>query len=239
MKDVLSKVTVYLFYILVGIVLAWTASLTLAIGFELFPADPVTPFFMLALYDGGALIWLLVFIFKAQGMAQRAIALLIMIVDLIGVVFLSGAELFLGGQELTSIPDGLGTFVVWAVALSTLANVFAIYAFHLADPETSSAIRMRNLQDKVTDEALKQIETDVTAEAMDLAALIKPRLRANLMADLRLTEGTTEPTIIDVTARNTGAPEPVVAYAADVASMSAIDGASIGTVNPTTARSSR
>ena len=235
MKDVLSKVTQYLFYILVGIVLAWTASLTLAIGFKLFPQDAITPFFILALYDLGALIWLLVFIFKAQGLAQRAIAFIAMAIDLIGVVFLSGAELFLGGQELTEIPAGLGTFVVWAVALSTLANVVAIYAYHLSDPDTASAIRMRNLQDRVTNEALNQIEADVTAQAMDLAAMIKPRLRANLMADLRLTGGTTEPQIIDVIAKGA---DPVVAYAADVASTPIIEHADIGNGNPTIARMS-
>jgi apolipoprotein N-acyltransferase len=186
MKDVLSTVSKILFYALALAVVVWTASLTVSLVSRLLPGDTMTPFFALALFDGGALVWFLAFMFSAAGLPQRAISLLAMVLDLIGVIGVSIAELFLGGQQLASIPDGLGNLVVWAVGLWTALNLVALYAYHLADPDEMTEIRIRSLQDQVQAQALEQVESMVRDEASGLAGVIAADLRSDVLARLRL-----------------------------------------------------
>ena len=88
MKQLLKTIGAILFYIFILAVAGWTASLTLAEVRVILPNDPITPYFALALFDGGALTWLLVFLGHAKGLAQRAIAIMLLVLDLAGVVCL-------------------------------------------------------------------------------------------------------------------------------------------------------
>ncbi len=55
MKQVSATIGKIVFYIFVLAVAAWTASLTLGEMRAILPNDPITPYFALALFDGGAL----------------------------------------------------------------------------------------------------------------------------------------------------------------------------------------
>src|SRR5688500_10551939 len=58
----------------------------------------------LAFFDGGALGWLGVYVYKARGTPQRSISLWLLVLDLAGVVAMVIAEILLGGQSLVDIP---------------------------------------------------------------------------------------------------------------------------------------
>ena len=92
MKELSSTIGKILFYVFIVAVFAWTASLTLAMVRIILPNDPITPYFALALFDGGALTWLMAFIGHAKGLIQRAIAVLSLVLDLAGVVALSAGR---------------------------------------------------------------------------------------------------------------------------------------------------
>jgi hypothetical protein len=187
MGDILKTVTKFLFYALAGLLFVWTSSLTVRLVGRLLPGDPVTPWFALALFDIGALTWLMVFLKNAQGLPQRAVTLVAFLADLAGVFFVAAGELFLGGQTLAAIPAQLGTLVVWAVIGYTAANLAAVYAYHLTDPDELQEIKMRSMQDKVRDEALKQVEANVTEQTRQLASEIADRMYTDVVARLRLT----------------------------------------------------
>src|SRR5258706_16406729 len=51
-------------------VLVWTASLTLGVIDIVLPHNPTVKYFALALFDGGALTWAGVYIYKAKGTPQ-------------------------------------------------------------------------------------------------------------------------------------------------------------------------
>lgn len=197
MKDVMKTVSKILFYALAVALFLWTCSLTVRLVGRLLPGDNITRFFALALFDFGALAWLLVFLANSAGLPQRAISLLAFVVDLLGVIFASIAELFLGGQGLAAIPAGLGTYVVWAVGIYTALNLTAVYAYHIADPEEMTEIRVRSMQDRVQDEALKQVEANVAEQAGMLAGEIAKRHMVDVLARLRL-----GPPVIDAVAKD-------------------------------------
>lgn len=186
MRAVIGFATKIVFYVFVCVVLLWTCSLTLELLTQVLPGDDITPFFGLALFDGGALAWLLVFIFLAQGLGQRALSLLMMALDLLGVALMSGADLFLSGQEFTAVPAGLGSIVVWCVGIWTLANVASIYAYHILEPETSQSIELRTEADKLRAESLSQARERLSSKSVVIGSHLADRLEQQVMLELRL-----------------------------------------------------
>ena len=211
MKAVLGTVAKIMFYLFCAAVVFWTASLTLAMVRKVLPGDELTPWFALALFDGGALCWLMTFIFHAKGLAQRAIALLLLVFDLAGVVLMSMGELLMSGQTLTTIPENMGLYVVYGLGASTAINLIAAYAFHVSDPATSQIIELQSEQDKIEQEAMDQARGRLREKSILLGARLADRLEEQAMYNLRLTDGTTP--IVDGQirdARPAGQPAPSV-----------------------------
>ncbi len=186
MKQLLKVIGTILFYVFILAVAGWTASLTLAEVKLILPGDPVTPFFALALFDGGAVVWLLAFIGHAKGLMQRAISILLLVIDLTGVVILSAGRLLTGGQELATISKDVGAYMVYAVIGATIINLIAIYAFHIADPDTMQQIELQTLDDSIQAEALAQARSNIENEVQQLAAILAARATGRLKYSLRL-----------------------------------------------------
>lgn len=186
MKQLLKTIGAILFYIFILAVAGWTASLTLAEVRVILPNDPITPYFALALFDGGALTWLLVFLGHAKGLPQRAISIMLLVLDLAGVVVLSAGRLLMGGQAMADIPQALGATMVYAVIGATIINLIAIYAFHIADPETMQQIELQTLDDTIQAEAISQARANIESEVQQLAAVLAARATGRLKYQLRL-----------------------------------------------------
>ena len=62
MKKLSTTIGKIFFYIFILAVMGWTASLTIAEMKAILPNDPLTPYFALALFDGGAIAWLMAWI---------------------------------------------------------------------------------------------------------------------------------------------------------------------------------
>ena len=186
MKQLLKTIGAILFYIFILAVAGWTASLTLAEVRVILPNDPITPYFALALFDGGALTWLLVFLGHAKGLPQRAISIMLLVLDLVGVVVLSAGRLLMGGQDMANIPQQLGATMVYALIGATIINLIAIYAFHIADPETMQQIELQTLDDTIQAEAISQARANIESEVQQLAAVLAARATGRLKYALRL-----------------------------------------------------
>jgi hypothetical protein len=174
------------FYTLVIVVFMWTATLTLAEMREIMPNDPVTPFFALALFDGGAVVWLLVFTGKAKGLWQRGISAIMLGADLIGVIAISMARLLTAGQSMTTISPELGAAVVYGVGIMTAINFLGIYGFHVTDPYTLAEIEAQSLEDELYQEAQEQARANMEGEKAQLAGVLAARATAGIKARLYL-----------------------------------------------------
>lgn len=186
MNELLKTIGKIFFYIFILAVAGWTASLTLAEVRVILPNDAVTPWFALALFDGGALVWLLAFTGHAKGIPQRAVALLLLVMDLVGVIVLSAGRLMTGGQQLIEVSQTMGANMVYALIVATVINLVAIYAFHIADPDTMEAIDFQTLDDKIKQEALKQAKVNIEGEVQQLGAILAARATGRLKYNLRL-----------------------------------------------------
>lgn len=192
MKQLNATIGKIVFYIFVLAVFGWTASLTLGEMKMILPNDPITPYFALALFDGGALAWLMAWVGHARGLMQRAISAIMLVVCLAGVVLLSAGRLMDGGQTMVTVSQSLSAAVIYGVIGATLANLAAIYAFHVSDPDTMEEIETGLLSDTLRAEAQKQATASIESQAKELGAILAARATGQLKYNLRLPMGTEE-----------------------------------------------
>ena len=167
-------------------VIGWTASLTLGVMETVLPHSPIAKWFSLVLFDGGALVWLGVYVYKAKGTPQRGVSLLVLVFDLAGIVLMAVGGVYLGGQELAAIPEGLGGALVNGVIGATIANLLAGYYYHANDPDNRERIALQHFNDTVFEESLKQAERTVKAHAREHGAIMALGLLAQFKYDLGL-----------------------------------------------------
>lgn len=197
MKKLLGVIAQIGFYIFVLVIGAWTITLTLQELRDILPNDPITPYFALSLFDGGALAWLGAWLFHARGIYQRAIAVIMLILDLAGVLLISAGRILGGGQTLTDIPESLGAAIIYGVLVWTAFNLIAIYAFHVTEPETMQLIEMQVLEDTIQQEAIEQARANVENEVQQLAGVIAARVTGRMKYKLRLPVSTYEMQALD------------------------------------------
>jgi hypothetical protein len=186
MKHVLGYAARIIFYVFCVVVLGWTATLTVSFVSRVLPESQVEPYLALAVFDGGAIAWLLVFLAYAKGLGQRAISILMLVLDLCGVALMTIAELFLGGQTFTEAPAGLGTIAVWCIGIWTFINLASAYAFHILDPESHQQITIGVAQDKVRESGLRQLEQNLEVLGAELAAELGESMKAKALRDMGL-----------------------------------------------------
>ena len=186
MKKLSTTIGKIFFYIFILAVMGWTASLTIAEMKAILPNDPITPYFALALFDGGAIAWLMAWIGHARGLMQRSVSVIMLVIDLGGVVLLSAGRLLAGGQTMADIPASLAAAVIYGVIGATLANLAAIYVFHISDPDIMEDIETSILEDTLRAEAMKQAQQNIEAQAQKLGAILAARATGKLKYRLAL-----------------------------------------------------
>lgn len=164
----------------------WTASLTLGIMDIVLPHNPAAKYYALALFDGGALVWLGMFAYQARGVPQRGVSLLMFCLDFLGVILMTIGGVYMGGQALADIPAWLGSALVNGVIGATLANVGAAYYFHLNNPETRESMQAQSLEDTINEEAIRQARANVEREARQLGSIMARRATARIKYRLAL-----------------------------------------------------
>ncbi len=209
MKKLTYVIGKIVFYAFVLVVALFTASLTLAEVKQILPGDNLTPLFALSLFDGGAIAWLLAFTGHAKGLIQRAISIIMLVVDLLGVALLSSARLWTGGQTLADAPEQIGNYVIWGIVGATLLNLAAIYIFHMTDPDVLEGTETGVLMDTLRDEAMKQAQASIEQQAQQLGAVMAARATGLLKYNLRLPMSTDEAQhVIEAQARDVETKQP-------------------------------
>lgn len=187
MKDISGSIGKILGLLFATLVIGFTAYLTYLLAARLVPGNTILQAMTVVLFDGGALVWFILFLTQARGTWQWAIAGVGFAVGLLGAVIMAGGELLLG-QSLVDIGDTtkIGWILIATTVGAALAHATLSYAFHFADPETHNRIENAQKVSKVVGQAYKtaRAEIDRQAEDMgkDLAASLVYEARAQLGA---------------------------------------------------------
>lgn len=185
MNEIGKNIAKGLFYLVATVLILWTSSLTVAFVQNALPGQFfLVPYLALVVFDGGMIAWLFVFLRYAQGAGQRATAIVTCLLDFLGVGLMVIAEILLGGQTMTAVPDNLGTYAIWGIGAWTVINVLSVLVFHITDPESIKAMSLQNEKDAIWNGALKQLAAMRAQNSTRLHEEIGKRLYQDMLAEL-------------------------------------------------------
>ena len=183
MKALLKFVAVVAFFVIGGGLLVYAASRSLDFVQSTLPTkDQVLGYFALLATSGGMIGWLLVFLYRADGILQRGTALLMTLIDFLGEAALFTMDtLYRSGEnglvgQMTK--DEIRTVILGMSALIAL-NIFATLMFELGKMEVLKEIAEGAARDLVLFKALSQIEKDSERVADEMMPEIIDQWRGN------------------------------------------------------------
>ncbi|MBI5955152.1 MAG: hypothetical protein HY865_26140 [Chloroflexi bacterium] len=205
--------------ILATILLGYSASRSLDfIQLTLPPERAILAYFGLAALDGGLIAWLLSYLYGSRGW-QRAISLIMVLVDLVGAVAMFTLDTLYNtgkaGMTTALTADQLQTAVLMLSAVIGL-NIAAAVAHHMTNPDQLREQAEEEAFDKVETATLKQISKN----ADQLAAQLAPTLAADWMQNTRARYmsyvGTGKiPTLLDGKAEDVAPAMPIIPILAE------------------------
>jgi hypothetical protein len=165
--------------------LGYTALRTLDLIQLTLPADQqAIGYLALVAFDGGLVGWTLFYLHGAKGAWQRGISAMMIVVSLAGVLIAFGADTLYQANArgtLASLDPALVATAIWGMVLIIGANVGAVTAVHLTDPNARKAQAEEEARDRITEAALLQIASN----AESLAAELAPQLGAAWLTEMR------------------------------------------------------
>lgn len=163
------------------ILLVYTASRSYEFLAMTFPPDKaVLAFAGLIALDGGIIAWLRTYQSTGIGLAQRAIAASMILIDFVGsaLTFIADTLYNTGkvGMTFELASQDMWTIIL-VVSLIIAANVGASVAFHMLDPESQKKRALSDARAEVDEEAIRLVKNG-TAE---MAAKIAPQMAASML----------------------------------------------------------
>lgn len=159
-----------------GLLLVYSATRSLDFIMLTLPPDKqILAYFGLAALDGGLVAWMLSYLYGSRGSWQRAIGLIMVIVDFVGAVAMFTLDtIYNTGQAGLTGALSQNDMQTAILALSAIIamNIAATVGHHLTDPETMKRIAEENVQAEITDQTLALIAQNSKA----LAATIGPQM---------------------------------------------------------------
>lgn len=127
-----------LFFVMALALIAYAASRTLDfVSKTLGEHDQVIGYLALFATTGGALAWLAVFLWDSEGIAQKGISLVMIVLDVAGEITLFTIDTLMqsgnNGMVATLAPEEIRLTVLGMSALIGV-NIIATFAFHIANP---------------------------------------------------------------------------------------------------------
>lgn len=211
----IKKIGVLLVTVLGGSLLVYSATRTIDFIQMTLPEDSkILAFFALAALDGGLVAWTLSYLNGSRGAWQRAISILMVIVDTLGVIALFTADtLYQTGRNgmTKAMNSEQVTGVVLMLSLVIALNIIATIAHHITDPDKLREQAEEEAFAKVEDATLKQIAKNADSLAAQLAPVMAADWQTQTQAKYLSYVGTGQRPTIDATARDFTPAMPVLA----------------------------
>lgn len=186
MKNVMKYVSLIVFSLFAVAVFALMMSFSFSALGRVYPGNLLNQVMGLVLFDIGALAWLIVFVYKAEGGLQRAGALVLFGLDFLGTLGLVSIEVLLGGQQYVSVAPWVGQSLVYIFIAATAFNLFGVYFHHYADPHVLNEIESQSQADAVVEEARRQADQSIKQNLQVLGAQLATRLTNDVRGRLDL-----------------------------------------------------
>jgi|GEM_PF-835028 len=175
MKHLTKWIGKLLFVLMAGALIVYAASRTLDfVNSTLGAEDQIIGYLALFATTGGALAWLSVFLWNSEGIAQKGIALVMIIIDVAGEITLFTVDTLmqsgLNGLTVALAPEEV-RLTVLGMSFLIGVNIISTFAYHIMDADNLAAI-----EEHFADWKIKQaIQKAKTAKAASIADEIAER----------------------------------------------------------------
>jgi hypothetical protein len=184
-RKMFKKIGTLLVNLLSIALMGYSASRSLDFVMLTLPPDKqILAYFTIAALDGGVIIWLLSYMHGARGGWQRAISLMMVVVDTLGAIVLFTSDaLYRAGERgvIAGLSEGEIRTVILAMSGIIAINIAAGIAYHLTDPD--------RLKKQAEEEAFARIEEaaieQIARSAEQLASQLAPTLAAQWVEETR------------------------------------------------------
>ena len=144
MKNLVQWIGKLLFWAMAAALIVYAASRTLDfVNSTLGAEDQIIGYLALFATTGGAIAWLFVFLYNSKGVAQKGIALIMIVIDVLGEISLFTIDtLMRSGQNgmMTALaPEEIRATVMGMSVLIGL-NIIATFAYHVMDADNMAAM---------------------------------------------------------------------------------------------------
>ncbi|MCX6060337.1 MAG: hypothetical protein NTW69_19600 [Chloroflexi bacterium] len=202
----IKKIGILIITLLGGALLAYSATRSLDFISMTLPADrQILAYFGLAALDGGLVAWMLSYLYGSRGAWQRAISILMLIVDVVGAIAMFTMDTLYNtgknGMTAAMTPEAI-TNAVLALSGIIALNIIATVAHHITDPDKLREQAEEEAFAKVEDATLKQIAKNAESLAAQLAPIMAADWQAQTQAKYLSYVGTGKMPVLDVTARD-------------------------------------
>lgn len=202
----IKKIGILLVTVLGGLLLVYSATRSLDFIELTLPDDrKILAYFGLAALDGGLVAWLLSYLNGSRGAWQRAISILMVIVDTGGAIAMFTFDTLYntGKNGMTEAMTGEQmTNAVLALSGIIALNIIATIAHHITDPDKLREQAEEEAFAKVEDATLKQISKNADSLAAQLAPIMAADWQAQTQAKYMSYVGTGKRPIIDVNSQD-------------------------------------
>ncbi|WKZ34861.1 MAG: hypothetical protein QY332_14675 [Anaerolineales bacterium] len=176
MKLFWKGIATVLFYVISGSLVIYAAARSLDFITATLTADQqVIGYLGLAATSGGMIAWLMLFMFKAEGIGQKVTAGIMTVLDMLGEFGLFTMDtLYQSGQAgmIENLTADEIRLVVLALSALIAVNILATVIFHLLEPDNIKRMRESFVRDQLEAKALKEIEQ----RGEEIAARLAPQI---------------------------------------------------------------
>ncbi|MEK6751610.1 MAG: hypothetical protein AABZ00_05030 [Chloroflexota bacterium] len=202
----LKKIGILLVTLLGGALLVYSATRSLDFIELTLPEDrKILAYFGLAALDGGLVAWLLSYLNGSRGGWQRAISIIMVIVDTGGAIAMFTFDTLYNtgknGMTAAMMPEEITNAVLGLSGIIAL-NIIATIAHHITDVDKLREQAEEEAFAKVEDATLKQISKNADTLAAQLAPVMAADWQAQTQARYMSYIGTGKLPTIDATARD-------------------------------------
>lgn len=206
MKTVLTIAAKILGGIFALLVFGLMISLTFSALGRIFPESLINQLMGVALFDIGAAVSLLSFVYVSKGGAQRAISLILFVVSLAGTLGMVSLEVLLSNGSLTA--EAAARPLAYAFIGMTAVHLVGVYAHHISAPDTLLEINLQSEEDETIEQAISDTQQIMAQNRRSMASIISKRQQASIYRRLSLLP---PPEVIDAEVSDTPAAKPAPA----------------------------
>ncbi len=187
MEKLKKYLSIGAYYVMLIILFTFTISQTFALIDLLLPGDGIMQYTVAVVFDGGVLLWLMMYEYKADSSIQRFISLFMIAFDIIGVGAVVFSELLLGGQELVTVDvPRFGQIAILVIGTVVLTNLAALVAFPILSQKSLDSLTMGSAQDDILALARQKAVAKLEGSADRIAESLSIQMEHQVGSDLDL-----------------------------------------------------